>query len=115
MKCLKTMTSTLFFLTISLSQAFAANTYCSEEDSESINIVVLQYIAKEGAVLPENVSVESYKCAGSFGTAIVHSTKPITDDAQVFLKKTGDNWDILSIGTSFDEKFLATIPQALRN
>ncbi len=33
----------------------------------------------EGAVLPENVSVESYKCADSFGTAIVHSTKPATD------------------------------------
>ena len=115
MKCLKIITSTLVFLTIFLSQAYAAETYCSEEDSESINIVILQYVAKDTAILPENVSVDSEKCADSFGTARVHSTKPVTDDALVFLKKTGDNWEVISIGTSFDKEFLATIPQALRN
>lgn len=115
MKCLKIITSTLVFLTITFSQAYAAATYCSEEDSESIDIVILQYIAKNTKVLPKNVSVSSEKCAGSFGTAIVHSTKPVTDDAVVFLKKTGNKWEVISMGTSFDEEFLDTIPQVLRN
>lgn len=112
---MKELLSTLVFLTIFLSQAYATDTYCSEENSESINIVILQYVTKNTAVLPENVSVDSEKCAGSFGTAVVHSTKPVTDDALVFLKKTEDNWEVISIGTSFDKEFLATIPKVLRN
>jgi hypothetical protein len=110
MKCLK---PTLVLLALLGSQAYASTT-CSTEDSKAIKASILEYVGKQTAVSPDNITILSEKCVSPYASATVHLIKPVTDDATIYLHNVDNHWKVLSMGTDFDEEFLATIPQELR-
>lgn len=114
MKYLRSGTIILFLIPSLFSQSYAS-TICNPEDSQVIKSTILKYVEKETAVSPGDIKILYEKCASSYASATVHPVKPITDDATIYLRKTGDSWEVLTMGTSFDDEFLATLPEELRS
>lgn len=114
MKYLKFSLLTGFFIFGFLGQANAA-AECSSDDSKAIQASIIDYVKKQSAMSPSDINIMSEKCADSYASATVHPTKPVTDDATIYLQNVGGQWKVLSMGTSFDEEFLATIPKEIQN
>lgn len=111
----KNIILSILFLFASCSQAEVTNhSICDKQESLAIKKVILGFINKQSAVAPGDVSILSLKCVSSYASAIIHPKKPITDDAMVYLKKTGHHWTVINLGTGFDEEFLVSLPKELR-
>jgi len=92
-----------------------ASTKCSKGDAKALVATSMAYITQQSAVAPDNIKIVSLKCASSYGSAIAHPIKPVTDDAVIYLHKVNNQWEVMSMGTSFDEEFLAKIPKELQH
>lgn len=110
------MIVTLFLTLLSLSKAQPADRYpCSQRDAKAIETAIMEYVKTNTAVSPDHVKIMSEKCVSDYASAVVHPINQVTDDAMVYLHKTNNRWNVLSLGTAFDEKFLSQLPKALRD
>jgi hypothetical protein len=87
---------------------------CSPNDAKMIEKSTYAYTDKNTAIHSSESSITSMQCVRNYASLKVHPTKPTTDDAIVYLHKTKKQWEVMSLGTSFDEKLLAKLPKELR-
>lgn len=90
-----------------------SHTTCSKSDSTAIRAAILNYIKKNAAMVPEDITIEKMKCSGAYASAILHPTKPMIDNAGIYLRKN-KQWEVLQYGSSFDPAFLKQIPKNIR-
>jgi D-alanyl-D-alanine dipeptidase len=110
----KTIFLSLLFLG-SVGQAQTSNKYsCDKKDTKAIETAIKKYLNSHSAISAKDVTILSKKCVSPYASAIVHPIKPITDDAVIYLQNIRNHWGVIAMGTSFDEKFLANIPKALK-
>lgn len=99
-----------------LGQAETARKYpCARADAQQIRVAIFAYLNKDSAIAAKDVTLLSERCVSAYASAIVHPVKPITDDALVYLHKVNGHWQVMTLGTSFDEEFLAQLPKELRS
>lgn len=99
-----------------LGQAETARKYpCARAEAQQIRVAIFAYLNKDSAVAAKDVTLLSERCVSAYASAIVHPVKPITDDALVYLHKVNGHWQVMTLGTSFDEEFLAQLPKELRS
>lgn len=104
----------LVYISCSLCYAnSASNNSCNKKDAKKIDAAVMNYIATKTEIPPNEVTVIDKRCSASYASAILHPKKPVTDDATVYLHKLNHDWQVMLLGTSFDEKFLAQLPKAV--
>ncbi|CDZ75785.1 hypothetical protein BN59_00043 [Legionella massiliensis] len=113
------MRTRLIYFALILSvfnQANAAETSCSETDKKGIESSIKDYLnSDKNSVLTYNdVTLLSQDCAKGYARVILHPKKSQTDDATVYLQQEKGNWQVLSLGTSFEPDFLAQFPKDLR-
>ena len=101
------------FLFVSIAQA-QTKYPCNSTDAKEIRIAALEYLGKNSAVSPNEVTLLSEQCVSSYASVIVHPIKPITDDAMMYLHKADSHWEVMTLGTAFDKEFLEKIPKELR-
>lgn len=88
---------------------------CKKTDARMLRPIIVEYVTKHSLLTPKDFKILSQKCIVPYASAVIHPLKPVVDDAAIYLHKVGNQWTVLSMGTWFDENFLATIPKALRN
>ena len=97
------------------SHAKTPNKYpCGKNDLQQIRMAILDYVAKNSTLTANEITIVSEQCASSYASAIVHPINPVVDDAVIYLHHVNKDWVVMSLGTSFDDKFLAPIPKVLR-
>lgn len=97
-------------------QLYAASpTECNATDSKDIRTVIEDYVNKNTHLTANQINILSLRCMDNYASAMMHPRKPVTDDATVYLQKKGPQWEVLSLGTAFDEEFLSSIPKELHN
>lgn len=106
----------MLFIFTSICQAKTLTKFhCNQKDSAAIETTIKRYLDTNSAVSSHDVTILSKRCVGSYASAIVHPKKPITDQAIVYLHKMNNRWKVMSLGTAFDDKFLAQFPKGIRN
>ncbi len=106
--------SSLILAFASISFAAQPDYSCSINDTGSINTSILQYLEKNTGVVINNVTINTEKCLGAHASAMVHLIEPVTDDAIVYLSKKKQEWQVIALGTRFDENAMAGFPKELR-
>lgn len=103
----------LSILISSLCQARPMN-HCSPQEIKDIHTTIQHYLDKNAAISSREVTITSLQCVHAYASAKVKPKKPVTDTATVYLHNTDQHWEVMSLGTSFDEKFLSQLPKELR-
>lgn len=93
---------------------YANQNSCSKTESNLIATEIKHYVDSKTAIASRDVTILNKKCVGSYASATVHPIKPVTDDATIYLHKVKNQWQVMSMGTAFDEEFLKQLPKALR-
>lgn len=108
----KYLSLTLLFPALSFASS-TIQTTCSQSDTTAIRAAILNYIEKNAAMTPQDITIQKMKCSGGYASAILHPTKPMINDAGIYLHKNA-HWDVLKYGSDFDPKFLKQIPKKIR-
>lgn len=87
---------------------------CQQNDSKAIVVAIIDYLKTNSVVPLDDTAIISAQCVKNYASASVHSKKQVTDDATVYLHKVKNKWEVMSLGTFFDEKFLSQLPIELR-
>jgi len=103
------------FLLVSFGTIQAQSVTCEKEDKQQLDVAIFNYLKTHTAVPANSVTLLSKQCVMPYAVAIVHPVKPITDDAVIYLQKVDDQWQVMDMGTSFDDDFLAKLPAQLRH
>lgn len=101
-------------LALVFSSPFAKND-CSNTDTQSIQSAIKKYLSMNTAISPYQITIDNLHCEESYAAAKITPQNKATDTATVYLKLVKGEWNVLSLGTDFDETFLKTIPKALRD
>jgi len=101
-------------LALVFSPGFAKND-CSNTDAQSIQSSIKKYLSMNSAISPDQVKIDNLHCVESYAAAKIIPQNKATDTATVYLQHVKGEWDVMSLGTDFDEQFLQTIPKALRD
>lgn len=88
---------------------------CPSKDADEIIDTVKHYLDKNTPIHSTDVSVIKLHCVDTYAYAIVHPTKPVTDEAIAYLQKGKDGWSVLNLGTDFEPEFLNKLPEDLRH
>jgi hypothetical protein len=108
----------LFFLLVlgsSVCQAQVMTKYpCSKQDIQLIKNTMADYLYKTTKIPLSNSVILDEQCVGDYASLKLHPKKPTTDDAMVYLHKVKGIWEVMALGTFFDEKFLKQLPKELR-
>lgn len=110
-----TLLATLFIFTGTCQAHTATKNHCSQKDAQAIRMAIKHYVDKNTALAPYRVLIASERCVSSYASAKVTPKKPVTDPATVYLHKIKNQWQVLSLGTYFDDEFLAKLPSELRH
>lgn len=86
---------------------------CSQQNKMAIETAVKNYLDKNSGLHFQDVIILKMQCLGRYASLILHPKKPVTDDATVYLHKQ-KQWQVLSMGTDFDEAILKQIPKPIR-
>jgi hypothetical protein len=87
----------------------------STADQQAITQVILTYLKTKSAVSPDNVQIVIEKRHGDYVRAMLMPLKQNTDTSTVFLQHQATGWQVISLGTAFDDNFYHQngIPQDL--
>lgn len=89
-----------FLLTILLAAAVAATSVAQSDAKAEITAAAEKYVAANSAIPGVRITIE--KVAGNYARAKATPRNPNkADPAWVFLKKEGDEWTGLMLGTGF--------------
>jgi hypothetical protein len=102
------------FLQVSQAQAIT-QTECGTKDVKKIKIVVAKYLQQHTAVSPQKVNIASQQCISGYALVKTIPSDSSTDPAFVYLHKINGLWQVMALGTYFDEAFLQQMPVALRD
>lgn len=91
-----------------------ASNKCSPQDTQAITQSIDLYLKSNSAISPDNIDINQLRCIKSYSSAQLIPRDKSTDNAKVYLHKTSGKWNVMSLGTDFDESFLKTIPKELR-
>lgn len=86
---------------------------CSHKDTQIITTTISKYLVKNTAVTSHKFDVTFKHCVNNYALFKIHPEKAETDDAYVYLHNK-KHWQVLSMGTYFDEAFLQKLPKELR-
>lgn len=95
-----------------LEQPNEVKSSCNQQDAQAIEQEINNYVHKNTAISTQ-IAVLSLQCASSYASAKVHPLRQSTDDAIIYLHKEQGQWNVLVLGTSFDEHTLKNIPKEL--
>lgn len=99
----------------SVGQAYTLpNHPCSKQDTYLIKKTMSAYLYKTTKIPLSKSVILAEQCVGEYASLKLHPKKPTTDDAMVYLHKIKGKWEVMALGTFFDEKFLAQLPKELR-
>lgn len=100
---------------ISIAAIGNATTFnCSASDINSIHQKIKLHLLANAVVSPQDVVITSEKCLSDYASAKVTARNNSIDPATVYLNKKHNQWKVLSMGTSFDKKFLDDIPKEIQ-
>ena len=109
----KRLAPVLILLASTICQAQSVT--CAKDDVQAQDIAIFKYIKNHTAVPADSVTLLTRQCVLPYAVAVVHPVKPIADDALIYLQKVDNQWQVIDMGTSFDDDFLAKLPVELRH
>lgn len=87
---------------------------CNPTNSKAIEKSINNFLDSQNGLAAKDIDILSKECVRNYAAAKVHPKKPVTDDAIVYLQKKNNKWEVLSLGTDFDNKLLEKLPKELR-
>lgn len=92
------------------------DTAASSETTQAITSATLMYVKNHTAVPTDKVKITAIIRSGEFARVRIEPTEPLTDAAFVFLKHSQRGWDVISLGTAFDQTLYTqnNIPKELQ-
>lgn len=96
-----------------LSFAAKMTNACNPRDSSAVQAAIIKYLDNNAGLHSAEITILKTRCSGNYASAIIHPKKPVTDDATVYLHKK-KQWEVLSLGTDFDQDLLKQIPKDIR-
>ena len=87
----------------------------SAADQQAMTQAILTYLKSKSVVSPDNVQIVIEKRLGDYARAMLMPLKQNTDTSTVFLHHQATGWQVISLGTAFDDNFYHQngIPQEL--
>lgn len=87
---------------------------CNGLDKQEIESAITNFV-KKGSVQAYKIKIYSNSCVNDFALVRIFPIEPVTDPAYVYLHKINNHWEVMTLGTHFDEDYLQQVPEELRN
>jgi hypothetical protein len=88
---------------------------CSSKDIKAIDTVSKTYFIAHSAFTINDLTVASQRCIDNHASANIRLKNYAAIQTNVYLKKANNKWEVIVLGSRFDDQAKAEIPQVLRD